>query len=98
MSKLIAALAVVSVLGFASSAFAAPVQLSEVQLDQVTAGSSLAVLLSGGTATGTVGEGVLTIGYTHTTKNSATAVGGTLAVAVGKGSASAAVLAISATK
>lgn len=52
MHKLLAALAVVSALGFASSAMAAPVQLSEVQLDQVTAGAPGATAIAGGLAFG----------------------------------------------
>ena len=52
MHKLLVALAAVSALGFASSAFAEPVQLSAVQLDQVTAGALGATAFAGGLAFG----------------------------------------------
>lgn len=54
MNKLIAALAVASALGVASGAVAGPMQMSDNQLDQVTAGAH-ATATAGGFAHGTTG-------------------------------------------
>ena len=85
MHKLLAALAVVSALGFAGSAIAAPLQLTDNQLDTVTAGHVSAHAFAGtsGAAGGNTGSGTLQVSYAHATGDSAVAVGGVLSIGIG---------------
>lgn len=85
MQKLVAALAVISALGFAGSVFAAPMQLTDNQLDVVTAGhtSSHAFAATSGVAGGNTGSGTLQVSFAHAHDDSAVAVGGVLSVGVG---------------
>jgi hypothetical protein len=87
MHKLIAALAVVSTLGFAGSAFAGAVQLSDSQMDTVTAGfhrtTSSGFASTAGAAGGNTGSGVVTAGYAHASGDTGVGVAGVLAIGVG---------------
>lgn len=96
MRNLLAAFATVTALTFAGSAFAAaPVQLTDQQMDMVTAGyhfggGTFAGAGGGGAAQGNVGSGVLTVSYAHADRHDQTAFSGTIAVGIGRNSAASA--------
>lgn len=96
MQKLVAALALIGALGFAGSAIAAPVQLSDNQLDIVTAGRSHASVSVGGHASGGTASVLLTVGFADAHRDSAVAGGAVLAVGIGRNSSASGGLSVSA--